>query len=465
MTNLLESVYHLSPVFLQNLAISIYGMKLYRERYNKYGDQLFQKINMHQWDSAEEIKMMQEVNFIGLAREAIMNVPYYEEWAKKEGVHPNDIKTLSDLERFPILEKMQVLKSPDKFINKLENKVNGLKALSTSGTTGSPLTVFTNNKCRAEHYAFFTRLRRWYGVDRFDKRATFFGRVLQKANNKTLPFWRYDKFQRNLLMSSYHLSPENLIKYVEKIVDYRPEEIIAYPSSLYPLARFIVESNIAPIKLKLIITTAEVLHPFQREMINKAFDAPVVNQYGCTEMAFFASECEKGYMHLHPEHGIGEVIDPNNEYSETTRGEFVVTGLINRVMPLIRYRIGDIVELDNTFKLCECGRSFPVIGNIDGRSDDVLYRKDGTSIGRLDPVFKGGQGIAEAQITQNSDSSIVVYVVPLKNFSSENEAWLLSQLRKRVGDDLPLRIKVVSNIEKEINGKFRSVIGNFNPNR
>ena len=91
--------------------------------------------------------------------------------------------------------------------------------------------------------------------------------------------------------------------------DFAPDEVIGYPSSVYQLARQVRDSGQPPLAPRVVFTTAETLLAHQREAIEAAFACPVIDQYGCTEMAFFASQCEHGTMHVHPEHGCLEALD------------------------------------------------------------------------------------------------------------------------------------------------------------
>ncbi|MBK8185300.1 MAG: hypothetical protein IPK63_21300 [Candidatus Competibacteraceae bacterium] len=159
------------------------------------------------------------------------------------------------------------------------------------------------------------------------------------------PFWRYDFAQNNLLMSSYHLSEKNLPSYYNKLKIYAPEEIIGYPSSLYRIARYILDSGKQPLKPYVVITTAETLLAYQRVALENAFACPIIDQYGCTEMAFFASQCEYGTMHFHPEHSIVEILDQNADLANEGTGALISTGLVNQSMPLIRYKVGDRVSI------------------------------------------------------------------------------------------------------------------------
>ena len=455
-----EELYYRSPVFIQNAAVTLLGMKLKRERYTSDGDNMLLLLLRTQNYTAEEMCQYQNREFVKLARHAISNTEYYSNWAKKQGINAQDIKSLSDIKQFPVIEKDLIRGNPKQFHAISTNTVLKPIRLYTSGTTGTPLTVYTDRISRSRHYAFFSRLRKWHGVKQIDKRVTMFGRIIMPAEENKPPFWRYDAAQKNLLMSSYHLNQENLDQYYNKLVAYSPAEIFAYPSSLSVLAQHIINKGYDPIKLKLVMTTAENLLPNQKAIIQQAFDAPLVNQYGCTEMAFFASGDVDKNMLLHPEHGITEIRNESNEMTGTGNGEMIATGLVNWSMPVIRYAVGDVVHISGVNK-----NGAKEITEVQGRIDDVIYRLDGTPVGRLDPIFKGGGAIKAAQMLQHSNGDVELKIMPTEEYTQDIGESLISELRMRLGNKIKIAVSLCETIEKQPNGKFRAVISHYKPNR
>lgn len=461
MNSYLEKAYFGSPVLVQNALVSLYGLKLLRERYNGKSVGYLDALSKSERYSAEQMKEYQTQVFLDLARYSIKKVPFYRSWSISQCFSGQDITSLDSLSLFPILKKETIRSDPTQFISDDYKDKRNLLKLSTSGTTGAPLDIYCDPDTRTHHYAFFSRLRRWFGLEPRSRRATLFGRIILLPEQDEPPFWRYDLAQNNLLMSSYHLSDKNIKYYYLKLCKYRPDEIIAYPSSLYQVAQYINANSLEPLKLKVVITTAETLLDYQRASISAAFNAPLVDQYGCTEMALFASNCEQGVMHVHPEHGIVETVDSKGSNVFGVPGSLLATGFVNRVMPLIRYEIGDQVTLDESTSRCACGRDFPVIKALEGRVDDLLYRLDGTPVGRLDPVFKGGGHIEAAKIIQSETGDVEVLLQPSPDFSESDKGWLEGELRKRLGADIGLSIVLVPEVPKEKNGKFKAVESNY----
>lgn len=456
MNSKLEKLYYRFPVFAQNIAVSFMGLKLAKERYTPAGRDMLNVLEHTQTFNKQQMHDYQTKAFVDLARHAINTTRFYSAWAKDNNLRGEDIQSLEDIKRFPVIEKLYLRQHADDFRSNAAELTSKQFVLHTSGTTGTPLTVYTDKDSRSRHYAFFTRLRANYGLSTNDKRATLFGRIIMLAEQQHPPFWRYDAMQRNLLMSSYHLNDNNLLHYYRKLEDYKPQEIFAYPSSAFALADFIVKQKLAPLSLKLVMTTAENLLPQQRAVIAQAFKAPVVNQYGCTEMAFFCSDYPDGTMKFHPEHGYVEVRSPEGLLSDEGEGELVATGFINYSMPVIRYAIGDSINL--------AGRDsggLQILASVKGRTDDLIYTLSGTPVGRLDPIFKGGNGIKYAQIIQSEDGDVLLKLVPDADYKATHGESLREELIKRLGRETPVTIQLVESISKSSNGKFRPVISHF----
>jgi phenylacetate-CoA ligase len=139
------------------------------------------------------------------------------------------------------------------------------------------------------------------------------------------------------------------------------------------------------------------------------------------------------------------------------RGEVIATGFANRAMPLIRYRTGDVATLRKRAG-CPCGRSRPIIDELDGRIEDYVITPDGRRVGRMDHVFKDALLVKEAQILQGSSTGIVVRIAPRPGYGADAQARIEREFRARLGRDIGIRFELVEAIPREANGKFRAVI-------
>src|SRR5690554_514199 len=138
MSALQESIYFASPVIVQNILVSLYSLKLYRERYGKNSDLYLDELKRTEKFNEAQMNDYQDHEFVRLARHAIESVPFYRNLAKEKGFGPQDIKSLKDINLFPILEKDEIRAHPDQFLSDEYRSRNSVFTLSTSGTSGKP---------------------------------------------------------------------------------------------------------------------------------------------------------------------------------------------------------------------------------------------------------------------------------------------------------------------------------------
>src|SRR5690606_5116313 len=164
---------------------------------------------------------------------------------------------------------------------------------------------------------------------------------------------------------------------------------------------------------------------------------------------------EHGTLHSMPEYGILEVI-PQAGAENIVGGDIVATGFINPAMPLLRYRMGDqAIPADRT---CPCGRNFPAVEQLLGRIDDVILTPDGARIGRLDPIFKGAQGIIECQIVQDKLDTVIVRAVLSEGHGKEALDPVVTQLKRRLPGTMTVLTEIVGSLPRTKGGKLRAVV-------
>lgn len=460
MKSLSENIFLKAPVFLQNTALALYGLKIRHIRYGGDYKNFFDQIKHQRQFNYSDINDNINIALRKTIKDAVQNVPYYIELFKKEGLFYDDIKTVEDLKKIPLLEKKYLRKDPLKFVSKKYDKKK-LFCIHTTGTTGTPLNIFCNNLARQYNYAFYDSFLAENSIKFMGKRATFGGRIIVPPRQNKPPFWRYSYFQKNMLFSSYHLTEKNIPYYIKKLEKFRPDYIDSYPSSLYTIARYAQKYNIDLKNITNGITTsAETLLPDQRETIETVFGIPVTDQYGAAEMCIFVGQCEKSNYHIHSDYAIVEFLREDGTQAESgEEAEVVCTGLINPVMPLVRYRIGDRGILSS--KKCKCGNPFPVMDKILGRMDDVIITPDGRRVGRLSPVLKGFP-VKEVQYIQKNKDSVDVLIIKDNGYTGKTDNDIISELAKRLGHEIKINIKYTQAIKRGNGGKFKTVISYIN---
>jgi len=447
----LSSFYKKCPTRIQEMLISSRARVRSVLREGRAFDRLVHEINETQWYTQQQIAEYHEFQLYGLLRQCSENVPFYYGVAKAlEGAS----SAAEFLKFMPLLDKMTVRAAGKQLLS--NNASRFIFKTNTSGTSGTPLTLFQDLHAINRENAFVWRQLEWAGYTSGAKRAWIRGDMIIPASVVKPPFWRKNDFDNMLMFSSYHLSEQNSPAYLAALAQFDPAIIQAYPSSIAFLAAYLdaADQFYAGENLRGVVTSSETLTAIQRELIEKRFGCRVFDWYGQTEHVAAIGTCEQGRYHIISDYSYVELIP-----SEAGRYELVGTGLSNFVMPLIRYRTGDFVESD-AVEQCTCGRSFPVVKRIHGRDDDYVKLRDGRRIGRMDHVFKDVENILEAQIVQDTLDELVIRVVPSPKFGGSEEKILLKNASDRVGDGILIRIERTDSLERTRSGKLRNVICN-----
>lgn len=444
-----EKLYLSSPVWLQNLFVSLIGWQEHNNRYTGVYDSLSKELLANEFKPLDQLEAIAAKRLEHILEVAVSSVPYYRELNLKE----------PRLDAFPILERSLVAQDSDRFLSESHDQ-SKLLTLYTGGSTGTPLKVYISKDIRRKTYAFWNRFYHAFGFSIGEKKASFVGRKVQDPGNNKPPFWRYNLIDHQLIFSSYHMDEQNLHLYIDKLNSFKPAIIEGYPLSVLRLAEFILNNNV---KLdfvpKGVSTSSENFSPEQRKRMESAFGCKVFDQYGSAESVVFASECEHGKKHISMEYGIIEVLREDGTLAREGEGEFIVTTLLNDVMPLIRYKIGDLGKI--SYKKCQCGRESPVLEELYGKVGAVIV-----SQGRRVPTaaiaiaFEYLEHIKRAQIIQDEPEKAVVKLVKKPGFKPSEEEFMLWELRKMLGDKISIDVQYVDEIPPGKNGKYQMVVQN-----
>jgi len=444
-------VYNWLPVWAQTVAISAYGLKLERLRYGGVHSRVLGELRQSQWLSAEQVRERSEEALTRAVHAAMQDVPWY---AAQRRTLPARLG-ISDLSALPILQKEQVRASPEAFVSARFDR-RELHSVFTGGTTGTPLEILATRETLQSNFAFFMRFREWAGVPARARVATFAGRTIVPVDDGA-PYSRRNLARNAWLFSSYHLSDATLDTYCDELAAVAPQLIDAYPSSIEPLARHLVGSGRSDIRPTAVITSSETLYPEVRHLVERAMHCRVFDHYGAAEMAAFVTQCEHQRYHVNPEFGVVEIVRDGEIVPHGESGELVATGFINPAMPLLRYATGDLAAF-SAEQACPCGRHFPVLEQIEGRIDDVIVTPEGRRIGRIDPIFKGIDGVYEARVIQDRPAHVVFEYVPVDGFHAERLQPVLDALRARIGVSMEIESRAVARIERTSGGKRRMVV-------
>jgi phenylacetate-CoA ligase len=458
MNKALEICYNHSPALFQNLAVSLYGAKLYRREYGSKFRHLLEQFETMQWYSLDELKAYQNEQLRRLVAHCYENVPHYREAMDQRTLKPADIRTADDLRLLPLLTRADVKHHAEKLVA-TNVKRSELIEGHTSGTTGSPLQFLWDKQICLVKNVVDWRQKRWGGINPGDRLAFFLGRVIVPTTRKKPPFWRHNWTLNHLFLSSFHMSPDNLELCYQKLTRFKPRAIEGYPSTLYIFARFLLATG-RTFPVHAAFTSSETLFSQQRKAIEQAFCCELFDFYGLAERTVFATECtaHEGH-HLNMDFGITEILDKDGRPIPSGQlGRIVTTGLHSYAMPLVRYVTGDVTAMKP--HPCSCGRAFPLMEDVTTKAEDIITTRDGRYISSsaLTHPFKPLHSVAESQIIQEDREHIRIKIVKLPSYEEKEGDILLREFKKRVGEDMDVRLEFVDTIERTKAGKFRWVI-------
>jgi len=446
------------PAGLQNRLVSEYGRRILARRFGPEYDRVMAFYEASQWWSREEFAAYQEERLRVVVRQAFETVPYYGERMREARLTPDDIRTLDDLPKLPVLTKRDVRENAQRLISTTVDTRRLHKAY-TSGSTGLPVAVYWDRTLEIVNNASLWRSRGWSGFEFGRPYASLLVYAVVPERRKSPPFWRVNAPWNQLLLSSLHLTRANVPAYLGAMRDHGAEALEAYPSTAYVLAQFMREND-SFLELGRVFTTSEPLLDFQREAIEERFRCRVFDAYGQAERVMFSAECsEHSGHHVHEEYGITELVDDHGTpVPEGSTGRVLGTGLHNLAMPLLRYEVGDAAAF--TGKRCPCGRGLRLLDGVSTKAEDILVLPDGrmvTSTAFL-RVFKGVPGIDQIQVVQRAVDRLVVRIVRSDGYGERSEATLQERLRGRFGAEVEISFEYPDVIERTGRGKYRTVI-------
>lgn len=459
MAGLRDAAFDWLPMQLKGPLLGLHSKMTASSRYGSFYQQEVVRLRQNLATSQAALKLLEDRALSRFLEEVYFGNAFYRSRMRERGLSLDHflLDPRSSLFRLDVTEKDFFRQNADVIAGK-HNKPAFVAY--TSGTSGSPMAVAYDAAGLQRGFAYWRRFYDTMGLGASFTNARFSGRNLVGRSQSPRQFWVYDWFERRLFMSTYHMNERNLPHYVEKLNQFKPELIDGYPSALFLLAKYVAASRPLSFTPKAVATTAETLVPMYRATIEAAFRCKVYDQYASSEGAPFITECRLGRMHLNTDTGFFEF---HGNHIGGLR-ELVVTSYRNVLSPLIRYRVGDMVKLDEpNLPTCKCGSPFPTIASIEGRLDDLVWSRERGVVGRLDPIFKGLSGIEMSQFIQVGLDSYHILVVPNTDWSGSIAAAVDRKVRDRLGEHVKITFELVERLAPSPNGKIRAVVNRYGP--
>ena len=370
--------------------------------------------------SHDELQERNERIFLNIFRKAYTKSSFYHKLYTEAGIKLEDIKCLGDISKLPVVTKDMILHQSDALLTTSKWK---LLKNRTSGTTGTPLTVFEDWKSIWREQAYFYCYRKRCGYTYGQPLVSLRGNLGKKDT------MMYVHISNTLYLSSYNINEQTVWAYYKGIEKRSPRAIEGYPSSLYNLALLLKDKGLY-CNIPVCFTSSENLLDFQRQLIEERFHTKIFDHYGTTERTIRISESIKhdGYFE-----------DPGYSINEYLKDRVISTSLINSAFPLIRYQSSDVVILKENTKDERVS-----IDRIQGRSGNCIKGKDGSIYNNaaLTFILTYSHNIRYAQFIQKKNGKVLLNIVPEAVFSSQNLDELKQMIDLKIG---------LSNLELEIN--------------
>ena len=411
-----------------------------------------------QFKSKEEIERAQWGSLKRLITHAYDSSPFYRGRFEEIGLTPHDILSFDDYQALPLLRKEDLQDHVAELVSS-RCPSSSLVPDMTGGSTGKPIRFYHDFERTISMEASSLRHDRWAGYCVGDRLASIWGHHRDLYDDGSIKE-RIKRFllSRSIVLDSTTMTDEKMGDFVANLRHFRPKVIVAYARALALFAKYCADAGITDIHPHGIITTAELLLPEDRDLIEHVFNCKVFNRYGCREVSVIATECDfHSGLHINADTLYVEIVDDSGKsVPPGTPGKVVITDLLNYGMPFLRYSIEDVaVKADRE---CPCGRGLPLLETLEGRTTDFLVTPDGTKVSGPSMtiyLLTTVPGIRQAQIVQDSVDHIIFRIVQDGSFHDKGAGVLADKVKLYFGDAMRYNIEFVDRILPEQSGKYR----------
>jgi len=442
------------PYFLRKYVAPCIGIVTGKTRYFYY-----HQIKGNEWLSLGKLEHLKHQLLSKLLLHAKSNVPFYQK-TLAGGDMSSGHGIEDSLVSYPIVTK-KIIQEQDQ--NMISQSFPPKKTMVgyTGGSTGNPLKLYFNASFLEKKEAAFMRSLTWGGWEPGEPVVMFWGGLRELRNRQSKMAYVKSQLTGFHVEGCYEYDDNMMDAWLHYLADNGIKFIYGYASVIDSLATYQKKRKLAPIRLRGVFSTAEMLMPQYRKNIEESFQCKVYDQYGSREVVNIAAECEEGNMHILSDMVFPEFIRENGNSQHQT---IVLTSFCNYVMPFIRYNIEDYVS--PKVGHCSCGRSFPMIRIDVARNRDHLQKPDGTKVhpSYFTGLLYGIEGIDRYQYRQVDYDRVVLEIVKNSAFKSASQQ-VINGLKDRIAEDLSwdvdLAVKEVEGMQLPDSGKHRYVVSDI----
>ena len=368
-------------------------------------------------------------------------------------------KKFESWEQVPVMKKADLQRPLEERFSRGFNRKNSYVG-KTSGSSGHPFIFAKDKFCHALSWAEFNDRYRWYGID-LDKsaQARFYGIPLDR-----LGYFKErlkDRIGYRYRFPIFDLSESKMEEFLQEFQKKDFDYINGYTSSIVLFAKYLRKKNVVlkqlcP-KLKLCIVTSEMFFEEDKELLERHFGVPVINEYGASELGLLAFQDEQKDWILNSETMFVEVVDnqgkplPNGE-----EGRIVITSLFNTAHPFIRYDIGDTGSLAE-----ESTPKKPILKRLLGRTNDVAILPSGKVVPGLTfyyvtkSIIEDDGAIKEFVVQQTKPGAFHILYVSEETLTQKQEKKIKAAMSTYLEDGLLLNFEHKQMLNRSKRGKLK----------
>lgn len=444
---------------MRNLLDKVYGNTVVLR--NLYGQRRIPYLSL------EELYELRDTRFRSIVNYAAKTVPYYQDLFRTIKINPSEIRSVEDLDDLPLIDKEMFRKDPVYFISTTRRGKKAIPFL-TSGSTGMPTKIYHDRYSLLANIAFGEREREV--ISKICGRSFGYRIALVLPPENTIEKvqelyrrWTFIPIRPVQFILSV-LSPVEEV--VESINYLRPEALIGYASYLETLFRTLAFQRISIHLPKVLVSLAETMTAEGKTLIEQEFGIPVLSQYNAMEAFKIGFTCEerKGF-HLHEDVCHVKIVDTNGKKrTDGEKGEVVISNFVNHGTVLLNYRLGDVGSLSR--EKCPCGRTLPLLSELEGRIEDILFLQDGRFIHprAIWGVIKNVEGVLKYQFIQHEPKRFELRLATVdKDTYLRIVNRILDGLKNILGSSVTIESQYVEEINPQEGGKFRPVLSLCKP--
>jgi phenylacetate-CoA ligase len=401
-------------------------------------------------------------------RWALESVPAYQGF---RGVLDRKRDARDALHLLPVTDKLDIKRHPERYLSQSMSPGSRLE-MFTGGSTRNPMQFYLQKHVsRPKEYAFIQAFRDRIGVTRDDLMLALRGRTVPTAAQAGGRIWMYEPIKRQLILSSDHLEKRYMPAYAEALALHRPAYIEAFPSALFPLARWLAANPMPELTqhVKGVMLYSENVYGFQMEKFREVFGCPILTHYGHSERVLMAASMPDDDRYFFwPQYGHFELLDADNRpVTHPGKLGFVVgTSFDNKVMPFIRYRTGDLAVLSDRGHPDLPGH--PACERIVGRLQEFIVCFDQrlvsiTTIGVAH--FPELAEVETIQYEQDRPGKLVLKVVADHRLSGDQLHRIAAAVAAKTQGGCDVEVVQVESIARTPRGKARMLIQNLDIRR